>query len=99
MKRKSIYDIETIVDGRGLDIWHGDDPLIKTHEIQTWNRRKNHLYTAVYHFGRRANWVQLADKTVPDVSISHNASVILATVICRIKSNVRGWNLSRLVCN
>lgn len=72
-----IYDIESIVDGRGLDIWHGDDPLIKTHEIQTWNRRKNHLYTAVYHFGRRANWVQLADKTVPDVSISHNANVIL----------------------
>lgn len=27
-----IYDIEDIVDDRGLDIWHGEDPLIKTHE-------------------------------------------------------------------
>jgi dipeptidyl aminopeptidase/acylaminoacyl peptidase len=73
-----IYDIESIIDGRGLDIWHGDDPQIKTQEKITWNRRKNHLYTAVYHFGRRANWVQLADKTVPMVQISQNANVALA---------------------
>lgn len=72
-----IYDIDSIIDDRGLDIWHGDDPLIKTHEIQTWNSRKNHLYTAVYHFGRRAKWVQLADKSVPDVQLHHNSSVVL----------------------
>lgn len=74
-----IYDIETIIGDRGLDIWHGDDPLIKTHEIQTWNNRKNHLFTAVYHFGRRAKWVQLADKSMPDVRISHNPDVVLGS--------------------
>ncbi len=72
-----IYDIDSIIGDRGLDIWHGDDPFIKTHEIQTWNSRKNHLYTAVYHFGRRAKWVQLGDKTVPDVQIRHNKNVVL----------------------
>lgn len=72
-----IYDIESIVDGRGLDIWHGNDPEIKSQEKITWNRRKNHLYTAVYHFGRRPSWVQLADKTVPDVRTDQNPNVVL----------------------
>ena len=74
-----IYDIDSIIEDRGLDIWHGDDPFIKTHEIQTWNSRKNHLYMAVYHFGRRARWVQLGDKTVPDVQIRHNKNIVLAS--------------------
>ncbi len=74
-----IYDIDSIIEDRGLDIWHGDDPFIKTHEIQTWNSRKNHLYTAVYHFGRRAKWVQLGDKTVPDVQVRHNENVVLGS--------------------
>lgn len=72
-----IYDIDSIIEDRGMDLWHGNDPLIKPQEKITWNRRKNHLYTAVYHFGRRAKWVQLADKEVPDVSIVHNASYVL----------------------
>lgn len=72
-----IYDIDSIIEDRGLDIWHGDDPLIKTHEIQSWNRRKNHLYMAVYHFGRRAKWVQLGDKTVPEVYVHHNSKTVL----------------------
>lgn len=72
-----IYDINAIREDRGLDIWHGDDPLIKPHEKITWNRRKNHLYTAVYHFGKKAKWIQLADKTVPDVRIDQNETVIL----------------------
>lgn len=73
-----IYDIEDIVDDRGLDIWHGDDPLIKTHEKNTWNSRKNHRYTAVYHFDRN-EWVQLADHDMPDVSVAHNPSLVLGS--------------------
>lgn len=72
-----IYDIESIVADRGLDIWHGEDPLIKPQEKITWNRRKNHLYTSVYHFGRRPSWVQLADKTVPDVRIDQTTNYVL----------------------
>ena len=71
-----IYDIEEIVGDRGMDMWHGDDPLIKTHEIATWNSRKNHGYTAVYHLDK-GEWKQLADFNVPDVSATDNSVVAL----------------------
>lgn len=74
---EQLYDIDAIISGRGLDIWHGEDPLIKTQEIITWNRRKNHLYTSVVHLGRKDNWVQLADKTMPEVRIAHNSKRVL----------------------
>lgn len=73
-----IYDRTTIVNERGLDIWHGDDPQIKTHEKKTWNSRKNHLYTSVYHFNSKS-WTQLANKEIPDVSIAHNKNVVLGS--------------------
>lgn len=73
-----LYDIEDITDDRGLDIWHGDDPLIKTHEKNTWNSRKNHLYMAVYHLNKN-EWVQLADHSMPDVSIAHNPDLVLGS--------------------
>ena len=75
--KEQLYDIDAIISGRGLDIWHGEDPLIKTQEIVTWNRRKNHLYTSVVHLGRKDNWVQLADKTMPEVRIAHNSKRVL----------------------
>lgn len=73
-----IYDIGDITDDRGLDIWHGDDPLIKTHEKNAWNSRKNHLYTAVYHLDRN-EWIQLADHSMPDVSVAHNPDLVLGS--------------------
>ncbi len=74
-----IYDVDAIVGDRGLDIWHVEDPLIKTQEIVTWNRRKNHLYTAVVHFERKESWTQLADKSMPNISISHNQGHVLGS--------------------
>ena len=74
---EQLYDVEKIISGRGLDIWHGDDPLIKTQEIMTWNRRKNHLYSSVVHLSRKTKWVQLADKTMPNIRISHNSERVL----------------------
>ena len=74
---EQLYYIDAIISGRALDIWHGEDPLIKTQEIITWNRRKNHLYTSVVDLGRKANWVQLADKTMPEVRIAHNSKRVL----------------------
>ena len=74
---EQLYDIDAIISGRGLDIWHGEDPLIKTQEIVTWDRRKNHLYTSVVHLGRKTKWVQLADKIMPEVRIAHNSERVL----------------------
>ena len=73
---EQIYDIDAIISGRGLDIWHGEDPLIKTQEIVT-GIAENHLYTSVVHLGRKTKWVQLADKTMPEVRIAHNSKRLL----------------------
>ncbi len=77
-EKENVYDIENIVEDRGLDIWHGDDPRIKPNEKVSWKSTKNHLYTAVYHFNKN-EWIQLADHEMPDVSIAHNARVVLGS--------------------
>jgi dipeptidyl aminopeptidase/acylaminoacyl peptidase len=74
-----IYDVEKIIEDRGMDLWHGDDPRIKTHEIVTFNSRKNRIYTAVYHLDDD-EWVQLADLEMPFIQISDgDRSVIGST--------------------
>jgi dipeptidyl aminopeptidase/acylaminoacyl peptidase len=70
-KSIDIYDREDILDNKEVDVWHWDDPRIKTHEKETWKDRKNHLYRAVYH-ERTGEWVQLADESMPEVDISQN---------------------------
>ncbi|MEQ9308924.1 MAG: prolyl oligopeptidase family serine peptidase [Balneolaceae bacterium] len=71
-----IYDIESIVDDRGMDLWHGDDPRIKTHEIVTFNNRKGRTYTSVYHLDKK-RWVQLADLEMPFIQITHNKDKVM----------------------
>ncbi|MCH8495682.1 MAG: prolyl oligopeptidase family serine peptidase [Balneolales bacterium] len=71
---ENLYDLDHILKGVGSDVWHWNDPQIKTHERQTWNRRKNHLFTGVFHLGQRRA-VQLATKEVPDVSPSHSPNI------------------------
>lgn len=73
-----VYNIDHILDEREVDVWHWDDPQIKTHEKETWNNRKNHLYRAVYHLDDE-EWVQLADKEVPDIQTSENDRYVLAS--------------------
>lgn len=72
-----LYNIEEITGDRGLDIWHGDDPRIKTHEIKTWESRKNHQYLAVYHINDD-KWVQLAGRDLPEVYKSENSKYVRA---------------------
>lgn len=71
-----IYDIESIVEDRGMDLWHGDDQRIKTHEIVTFNNRKGRTYTSVYHLDKK-RWVQLADLEMPFIQITHNKDKVM----------------------
>lgn len=73
-----IYNREEILDKKSVDVWHWNDPLIKTHERDSWNQRKNHLYRAVYHL-KKKKWVQLADRQMPEVDISHNDRYVLGS--------------------
>ena len=76
----NLYDVDRILKDVGSDVWHWDDPLIKTNERQTWNRRKNHLYKAVYHLDEERS-VQLATEDVPEIRTSHNPNVVLGISI------------------
>jgi len=75
---ENLYDLDRILNGVKGKVWHWDDPLIKTHEKQTWNSRKNHLFTSVYHLDEGRN-VQLANKELPNVRVSHNTGSVLGS--------------------
>lgn len=72
----AVTDRDTILEGTEVDIWHGDDPLIKSHEKQTWQERRDHTYLVVYHFDRN-QLVELADEQVPYVSPVDNDRYLL----------------------
>lgn len=75
-KEIDIYDIESIVDDRGMDLWHGDDSRIKTHEKVTFNARKGRTYTSVYHLDKK-KWVQLANHEMPFIRITHHKNKVM----------------------
>ena len=75
---ENLYDVNRILRGVEGKVWHWDDPLVKTHEKQTWNSRKNHLYTAVYHFDEGRS-VQLATTEIPNISVEHHTGKLLGS--------------------
>tara|TARA_R110001599_G_scaffold184627_5_gene378643 strand:- start:82703 stop:85456 length:2754 start_codon:yes stop_codon:yes gene_type:complete len=73
-----IYAVDEIIEDRGMDLWHGDDPRIKTHEIATFNGRKNRTYTAVYHLNDD-KWIQLADQEMPSIQVSDGDNYVMGS--------------------
>ena len=75
---ENLYDTQRILDDIEGMVWHWDDPRIKTHEKETWEERKTHLYTAVYHLGEGKS-VQLATKEMPYIEIDHHTEKLLGS--------------------
>jgi dipeptidyl aminopeptidase/acylaminoacyl peptidase len=75
---ENMFNLDYILEDIRGDVWHWNDPLIKTHEKMTWNRRKGHLFTAVYHL-EAARSVQLATHDMPEIDINHNAKWVLGS--------------------
>ena len=73
------YDVDTILAKTDLDVWHVDDPLIKTNERKEWETsEKDRIYLAVYHLaGSRT--VQLADPEVRTVNPTHSTRGVWAS--------------------
>ena len=71
-----IYDRQQILAKKELDIWNHKDPRIKPREKNIWDRRKKETYRAVYHM-KKGQWVQLADRAMPNVAVSQNPNVAL----------------------
>lgn len=61
-----IFNFEKILSETTLDIWHWNDPLIKTNEKNEWKNKKKHLYTAVYNLEEK-EVIRLTDESLPDL--------------------------------
>jgi len=73
----AVYDIDSILRERGVDVWHWNDDYINPQEKKMWPREKDRTYLAVYYPGP-GRLVPLADETVPNVSIPDNSRFALA---------------------
>ena len=74
------YDLDALLDKRTLDVWHWNDPLIKTHAKEQWDEEKDRVYRAILHRGDgegRGKIVALADLEMRHVEPSENPAVAL----------------------
>jgi len=71
-----LFDTQKILEKKGLDVWHWNDPLIKTNDKIQWPRTKDRTYTAVYHVDS-GRLVQLADLDMPQVDLNDNPDFAL----------------------
>jgi dipeptidyl aminopeptidase/acylaminoacyl peptidase len=71
------YDIKGIVEDRGVDVWHWNDPLIIPNQKEEWDKEKDRTYKAVYHLGD-GSIVPLADLAMRHVQPNDNPRVALA---------------------
>ena len=68
-EESDLFDSQKILEKRELDVWHWNDPLIKTNDKIQWSRTKDRTYTAVYHVDS-GRFVQLADRDMPQVDLN-----------------------------
>jgi dipeptidyl aminopeptidase/acylaminoacyl peptidase len=66
-KSDDTFDFESILQGVELDVWHGDDPRIKTHEKIVYNQQKNQNYLSLIDL-TSGKWIQLEDETLRNVT-------------------------------
>lgn len=77
-KQADLYDESVIRGQRGLNVWHGDDSLIKPNEIKHYADELKRTYLAVLHV-KSGSVVQLADRQVPDIELTQQRRFALAS--------------------
>lgn len=70
------YDINQISKKTELDLWHWNDPRIKTNQRNWWEKNKDFTYTAVYHLNTK-KIVQLADLNISSINFNENPQFAL----------------------
>jgi hypothetical protein len=84
------FDIETILEGKEVDVWHTDDPLINPNQKSVWDRRQAQTFRGVFHLST-GGAVQLGDTLVQLQGIPDNDRWALATSDIRYRKE-RTWN-------
>ncbi len=77
------YDFESILEGRGVDVWHWNDQLLQTHQKKSWDEERKRIYRAVYHRdadGGPGRVVALADRAMRQVEPIDNPRATLGAV-------------------
>ena len=64
------YDTEAILAKTELDVWHVDDPSIKTNARQEWEEEKDRTYLAVHHL-KDGRTVSLGSLEIRQVDPTH----------------------------
>jgi dipeptidyl aminopeptidase/acylaminoacyl peptidase len=72
------FDLEAILEGREVDVWHTSDPLINSNQKQVWNRSQSQLFTGVFHVAS-GDAVQLGDSDLQLQGTPENPRWALAT--------------------
>ncbi len=75
-EESDLFDTQKILEKRELDVWHWNDPLIKTNDKIQWSRTKDRTFTAVYHVDSK-RFVQLADRDMLQVDLNDNPDFAL----------------------
>ncbi len=67
-------DEEDVEEEARFDLWHWDDPFPQPQQKIMAQRVRNNTWESVFHIADK-KFVQLADETVPDVSLSDSGKV------------------------
>ncbi|WP_259394880.1 prolyl oligopeptidase family serine peptidase [Shewanella sp. SR44-3] len=76
--QEKLFDKALIQGKSQLNVWHGDDPKIKPHEIHDYAKSLKKTYLAVWHMGSN-HLRQIATEQLPDVKAGQQSRYLLAS--------------------
>lgn len=74
-----VYDVDEILEGKTVDVWHTEDPMIKTHEKKQWRNTKAARLHVVYHIKDRKQVVLGEPESMLSVQRGNQSTHLLAS--------------------
>jgi dipeptidyl aminopeptidase/acylaminoacyl peptidase len=75
--KNELYNFKKILSKKDLNVWHSNDPLIKTHAAKKWKDVKDQTYIAVYDLNEN-RIIKLNDADLPYLYHTENSNYALA---------------------
>lgn len=74
---EDLFNVEKLVAGKELQVWHGDDPRIKPHAAKEYEDDQKYTHLNVVHL-RNNKVVALTDETLTWAESTNNSKAVLA---------------------
>jgi dipeptidyl aminopeptidase/acylaminoacyl peptidase len=71
-----LFDVDTILKTRGVNVWHWNDPRIIPSQKKRWKDAKDQLFRGVYHLDSKGV-VLLADSAMPYLTVADSRRTLL----------------------